>query len=694
MQTVSPGTIDAVRSSYSKLFENEIGFFWDYGYCVPLVRLCLWSIQIAHLTGCGNNDPFLHVNEAIIKSPGLKSLADKVLEQPGLAKDLVNLCRHGLKSMDAYVDDPNRAKLQLEPLNELSQYFVGKPAVVNPHPVKHIPPHHRLKARFFEPSLYFRLQYGKKSDSSGSALAVVTQWIPDLEAVATINHYLNIHNIPLAPNFMHIREIVPLGSRRPVPVKTLSDWTHHVIQPAKKFRYPQTHNPSIKIMIDTMFAIDFEALKLTPHICENFNLFLNEVSKQELKTHLFVEPERTVENKEEWSLPEKLSAFRNRSCTIVENKQTGAEPFDSKLLLLLKDIKNSVLKLKPDDLQKTYSDMKRGSKKLVNSFKGLLVKSTKTSTRSPRKSDSTPKSSGTETSPIKIEPNRKLVMSAPGVPAFKDLVQRIPPLKDKLMEKHLLYALLESDFWHKQPKEAAWLCARIEKMHHKTDKEGTPTNDLIELFETAAKSKNGALVQSHLDSAKKGASTFTAKEQTDLLDWMNKLPDVRSALYEEYCHSEANAVIMSQNWHLLPKESRLKLSEAANVQHISQLIEGDLDNFFKQDVLSKNERKRLGLISLKIMSQLATFLEQEDSNPQAKELLRKLRVMHTQYSDTLNEKSEEADLEFSQTCQNWLHSICWYLYEQNSSHFYEVVREIESLFVTVWKKVEVQLKAD
>lgn len=94
------------------------------------------------------------------------------------------------------------------------------------------------------------------------------------------------------------------------------------------------------------------------------------------------------------------------------------------------------------------------------------------------------------------------------------------------------------------------------------------------------------------------------------------------------------------------------------------------------------------------MSQLATFLEQEDSNPQAKELLRKLRVMHTQYSDTLNEKSEEADLEFSQTCQNWLHSICWYLYEQNSSHFYEVVREIESLFVTVWKKVEVQLKAD
>ncbi len=693
MQTGTAGTVDAIRDVYSKHFENEIGFFWDYGYCVSLVRLCLWTMQVAHLTGCGSNDPFLHLNEAIIKSPGIKSLADKVLEQPSLAKDMVNLCRHGLKSLDIYVDDPNRAKVQLEPIQELYQHFVGKPAVLNPHPVKHIPAHHRLKARFFEPALHFRLLSGKKADSSGAALAVVTQWIPDLEAVATVNHYLNVHNVPLAPNYMHIREIVPIGSRRPVPVKTLSDWAHHVIQPAKKFRYPQTHSPSIKIMIDTMYAIDFEALKLTPHICENFHQFLNEISKQELKTHLFVEPERTVENKEEWALPEKLGAFRNRSCTIVENKQTASEPFDSKLLLLLRDIKNSVLKLKPDDLQKTYSDMKIGSKKLVNSFKGMLSKTGKPATRSTRKKEVSQPLEVSDKTP-KIEPNRKLVMAAPGVAAFKGLVQRIPPLKDKLMEKHLLYSLLESDFWQKQPKEAAWLCARINKVHQKGDSNHTPTTELIELFESAAKSKNLSLIQAQLELAKQNAKAFTAKEQTELVDWMNKLPDVRSALYEEYCHSEANAVIMSQNWHLLPKESRLKLSEAANVQHISQLIEGDLDNFFKQDVLSKNERKRLGLISLKIMSQLATFLEQEDANPQAKELLRKLRVMHTQYSDTLNEKSEEADLEFSQTCQNWLHSICWYLYEQNSSHFYAVVREIESLFVTVWKKVEVQLKAD
>jgi hypothetical protein len=275
---------------------------------------------------------------------------------------------------------------------------------------------------------------------------------------------------------------------------------------------------------------------------------------------------------------------------------------------------------------------------------------------------------------------------------FEKIAPKIPAFENKMAEKHLLLSLLQSNFWVKQPREAAWLCSRIQRTYNEREGKDTKALDFLDVFEQAASTNDPTLVRKILEESSACAKHFSEQEQTDLVDWMNKLPDMRNALYEEYCNNEATSVIKQQKWDQLPKESRIKLSEAANLQHIVTLAEGELDSFFRQEKLSREERKRLGIISLKIMSQLASFLEAEQANPQAKELLRKLRVLHTQFSDTLTERSEEADLEFSQTCQNWLHSICWYLYEKNSSQFYAVVRETESLFVTVWKKVEVQLK--
>jgi hypothetical protein len=364
-------TVDSARALYLRAFEDEIGFLWDYGYGIPAARLSLWAMQIEWLTRCGDKDPFLLVSQMIHDSPAVQQLVEKLMANTATARDMVALCRHGLKAMDAYVDDLDKVRVALSPVTDLASVFTPKPLIVNPGPIRPVPAHLRLKARFVNPVQMYRLQNAKKPDGSGANLAVVAQWVPDLEALATINHYLSIHNVPLKNPHSHIAEITPLGGKRPMPVKTLSDWSQHIIQPAKKLRIPQPFNPSIKLMVDTVFAIDFDALRNTPHICENFHQFLNEVANQDLKAHLFKEPEQSEDTKDSWALPDKYSQFKNKGFVTVSSLPSK-EQFDNKLLDIIKEIKGSVTKLKSDELARTYEDLKRGSLRFLKSLQGFF----------------------------------------------------------------------------------------------------------------------------------------------------------------------------------------------------------------------------------------------------------------------------------------------------------------------------------
>lgn len=674
----------------SRWFEDEIGLLWDYGLPIQLGRLALWSTEFDNRFRLAETlDPTepLKILEAC---PDLKTLTEHLLTQEGATEQMVLFCRHGLKIL---VSDPPHAD-PLEAMHSLladpQNIFIPRPMQMNLDPRLSLPLHEELRIRLNNPELSYRLRQGRKPDGSGSMLATISQWLPDLEALCSLNHYILTHNLPLLDGKTSLKEILPIGGRKPVPIKTMEDWHQNIVLPAKKFRYPQVQNPSIAVVLDRALAIDFEALSETPKICSNLRSHLETIRKEEFKHHLFILPEKVLpDNNERFILPDKLMVHR------IQRKKTSASggknaTFDNKLLNMIKSIRSSVSNLKTEDLEKGYGQLQNKGQELVGSLKDWLAQPQKpkkqNTPENPKASNpDNPKNLAHKKPPIPFKGERNTVMD--------EIQKRIPPFEEREADLVVLQGLLGGDFWQENPEEAARLCSRIFFLFRKLQNQPSEEPDFRTSFKASAQTGDRSAIDPILEACQAQVASLPATQLKELAEWTHKSPDVREALYEAYCANQATQVIQSYKWDQLPQESRHKLSKVVNQQHVLQVAEKEMGDFLLKDPpLSKEEKRRLGSISVSIMLQMSQFLEKEADNQQASILLRRLKVLMSQYSDDFSQKTEDASVEFSQACQDWLHSICHYLHEQDSQLYYAVARETESLFVTVWKKVEQQLQ--
>ncbi len=674
----------------SRWFENEIGLIWDYGLPIQLGRLSLWSTEFDNRFRLAETLDSTNPLKILESCPDMKTLTEHLQTQEGATEQMVMFCRHSLKVLISEPPHADPLGAMHAMLSDPQNIFIPRPIQMNLEPRLSIPLHEELRIRLNNPELSYRLKQGRKPDGSGSMLATVSQWLPDLEALCSLNHYILTHNLPLMDGKSSLKEIVPIGGRKPAVIKTLDDWRQHILIPARKFRYPQVQNPSIAVVLDRALAIDFEALSETPKICSNLRNHLETISKEELKHHLFILPEKVLpDNNESSFLPDKLMAHR------IQRRKSPASgvknaTFNNKLLDMIKSIHSSVSNLKIEDMEKSYRQLQNRYQELVSSLKNWLSQPPKqkrqTTAEGPRLS--TPnslKSPALRKPPVPFKGERDTVMD--------DIQKRIPPFEEREADLLVLQELLGGRFWQENPEDASKLCSRIFFLFRELRNQPAEEPDFLASFKSAAQSKDCSAIEPVLKACQARVSSLPAALLKELAEWTRKSPDVREAFYEAYCSHQATKVIQSYKLDQLPQESRQKLSRLVNQQHVLQIAEKGMGDFLLKDPpLSREEKRRLGSISVSIMLQMSQFLEKESDNQEAAILLRRIKVLMSQYSDDFFQKTEDSSVEFSQACQDWLHSICHYLYEQDSRLYYAVARETESLFVTVWKKVEQQLQ--
>jgi len=257
----------------------------------------------------------------------------------------------------------------------------------------------------------------------------------------------------------------------------------------------------------------------------------------------------------------------------------------------------------------------------------------------------------------------------------------------------LIQAVFSGSAWQTNPTGVSILCKRVlMTVEDASSLELPPFEELGTLIIKASQAGEKQPVEKILESCSAVAQNLDSHQLHRLVKLATELPAMKEVLHDEFCAREASNLITSEKWDQLPKKDRINIGQLAKERHIYSVAEDKINHFLKEDTLSEIDVHRMTEITVKIMDQLVDFLAGIESIPADQgSLLAQVRSLSSEHSETLKDRIECIDHEFILECQVWLQTICQFLYQADSEYYLSVIRSIESLFVTVWKKVGEQL---
>lgn len=673
-----PNDIFKLRLTLKGNFEDTVGLLWDFGFAVDSAKVAYFILILDKYLRYNLVDTFPKMQDLLSRSKNMPDLARKIVDDLELQPMCMEFARSQLDSIDPKSHQLKDLQQLLKDIYDFQSLFVLGTMIQNQKPLGSLPDYLRLKLRIINPLHTYRWVHGKRADSTGTYLATVSQWVPDLEAIVTLNYFIKVNQIPLFSPAEALQEIVPIGARKSVPVKSLSEWMHAMVIPAKKLRRPAIQNESLLLCIKTIFAIDYERLNEDQIL--RLTRLLDELQSKELKRHLFIEP--LYRGAPEIAIPVELPAevtemqsFRYKA----GGRADRPKDLNERLSEIFAGVKAGIQKISPEEVQKFYQEAKQQSQKRLQQLTQKLQ----------NRDFSEPEEQRPVPTVYKRQPRPSvLTEKMPDIPILKQLDAALIPYESRPPDVTNLMALLSSSFWRTHPYGISNLCSRI-LTALLPEGSAIPT-DLDSRFLQASVANRFADIKIILSDCIELIQLASAEKIAAITKVAASLSDVHDVLYQDFCSKEATRLIHTQNWDALTVGEKVKLSKLINQKHILHVAHRELEQFFQKDSLSHKEIENLGMISVKIIEKLILLLERDD-NPSSQHLLQKIRQVHQRHADNLRNRMGDTGRDFVAECQDWIHSICIYLYEQDNKHFYESVREIESMFVSVWKKVEEQL---
>ncbi|MCO4783796.1 MAG: hypothetical protein KC646_15825 [Candidatus Cloacimonetes bacterium] len=692
--------VDCLKKRLITDYENLIQHSWIHGYAVDSLKVAYYVVLLDNYFKYDIKQNYPNIAQELSSIFTVQQLADILVQNPKLTNEAVDYIGGLLESINHKVHKYEElSKIQIQ-LDVLTSQFIHGHYLENLDPVSEIPLHIQLKQRTLNQYHLYRWLTGKRYQSSGTNLAIVSQWIPDLEAIATVNSLINTEKIKLNEGFFPLDSLIPIGSKAAIKISSIDDFLSALVIPAKKLRLPATSNSSVVNCIETIININFVELAKNQSNLKAYQTLLDQIQSDKFKDHLFLEPFHV----DHPLLPaptdspvdiSDLGTFRN---SIDQNKtesKTSKKSLTDKLLENTFELVHLFGKLKPNEIQRIFQNFKYGSeqkyKKLVDQIKNFnttnsLDHDLDSQDKLPYLSDKPTKKAADN---LKDKPSAlglKLNLSSP-LNKFDDTLPNTPT---RPISAELVISALESTLWATNPKEFSELVFKILHLSNNTKLDIIHINKLVQV---AKETKNDQGIKSLIHVSTKCSKSLNKGQMEILNKYIQNLPEIGNLINDNHCNLEATKLIQNEKWDKLPKKDKNKLTKLANEKHLIEVAEVHMDDFLRKESLSNQDLQNLGEITSVLLQALMTFLEKSAENSQSfEELINQVKILHQKHTDKMRSKISDIDEHFITEIQNWLQELLQFVYERDEKEYLECISNIEVMFISVWKKVEQQLK--
>ncbi|PCJ21068.1 MAG: hypothetical protein COB02_00325 [Candidatus Cloacimonadota bacterium] len=689
----SQGLIDNLKKRFIEDFENLIQHCWIYGYAIDTLKVAYYLILLDNYFKYDIQENYPNIDSQLKSVFTVQQFADILSQNPDLCDEAIDYIGGLLQSInkDAHkFESLSKIQIQLDTLTNqfLFGHFLEKETSQEDPPL-----HIKLKHRTLNQYHLYRWLTGKRYQSSGTNLAIVSQWIPDLEAIASLNNLINTKKIKLKEGYYPLNSLIPIGGKQAVKLNSLEDFFQVLINPAKKLRLPATSNSSVVSCIETILNIDFVELAKSQSNLKDYQNLLDTIQSEKFKDHLFLDP-FSIDHP---LLPaptdcpvdiSDLGTFRNSVNVAVESSKTHKPSLTDQLIENTFEVVQLVGKLKPYEIQRVFQNIKHSSeqtyKKLLGHFKTVLTPSKKKTQQS--KEQTEPKSKNTKTkdkpSPLKL----KLDYNSP----LNKFDTSLPNTPSKPIPSQLIVSTLQSELWKTNPQEFSEL---IYKILHLSNDSALGLDNIFQLTQSSKESQDDNEILTLIQLAADYSKSLNKGQMEILNQYIHNLPEIGNLINNNHCEAEASKLIKSEKWDLLPKKDKIKLRKLANEKHLIEVAEIHMDDFLRKESLSDKDIENLGEITSILLEALVNFLEKSSENSDSfEDLLNKVKVLHKQHTDKMRSKITDIDDFFVTEIQNWLQELLQFIYERDEKEYLECIAHIEAMFISVWKKVEQQLK--
>jgi len=729
--------IGLIQRDLILLFERNFSLLWQYGFAVDSLKLAFWLVYLDNCLRFRISDSYPAIYKLLSESDNLEVVAEQICKSEELQFQCIHYIGYCLTNLQQG-DKSSEVLEELEnQIKELHSQFIHGQHFQNDHPEPTIPADIHLKLRYFNPYHLYRWIQGKRYNEKGTSLSIISEWIHDLEAICALAWEIHSKKLPLRSGRGSFKTLTPIGARKAIAVEDLESLKQCLSVPAKRLRRPAVHNESFLAVLNLILDLDVDGLYQNLERFQELHRLMNYIQKEQYKEHLFLNPFRIGAEllPEPTGVPLELS--RVKSIRIVEameaNRAKGGQGGLSYLLNGLSGAMNLLYSLRPEEIQKRFVDWSHGSKnqldRLLEQIKGLQASDLQ------RLFKKSPEEVGLDDldDPTNSQTNKHTnwgIELADGIPGGSgasganrnellklrqqlveekkstDLKFKFPtnsPLncfeegiqkfdEEKVIDQDLLKNTMDGDSWKTNPKGTSNLCRGILLASGQPNLQQLATSDqLDELCTQAATTERKELISELIKTCEHISSNMSPEQMEQINKAIKATPDAREVIHEECCKQEADRIIQQEEWHNLPKKDKLKLSKLANEKHVLEIAEQTIDQFLKQDHLSERDIQRMSFITLRVMDRLIRYLEQQTLDDEHMVLLDKVKLINEHHSDSLTGKIANVDQGFILECQIWLLNICRYIHDKDNQYYLSLVKEVESLFVTVWKKVEEQL---
>ncbi|MCJ8347055.1 hypothetical protein MJH12_16050, partial [bacterium] len=445
---------------------------------------------------------------------------------------------------------------------------------------------------------------------------------------------------------------------------------------------------------ETIINIDFIALAQNQLALNHYKDLLDSIQAEKFKDHLFLDPFHI----DHPLLPaptdcpvdiSDLGTFRNSIHVTSKESQTIKPSLADQLIENTFEVIQLFGKLRPNEIQRVFQNLKHGSEKkykqVIDQFKNLnLLPSPQPSLKK-----STQKNP-TKLIDLKAKPkalNLKLNLTSP----LNRFDQVLPTTPSFPISAELVISALESRLWVSHPQEFSEL---VYKVLHLSNNSKLRIEDINRLVQVAQDTQNDQGIKSLIQVSIDCSKDLNRGQMEILNQYIQNLPEIGNLINNNHCELEASKLIEKEKWDKLPNKDKVKLVKLANEKHLIEVAEIHMDDFLRKQSLSNSDLENLGEITNVLLTALMGFLENSPENSESfNELLTKVQLLHKQHSDKMRNKITNIDEFFVTEIQNWLQELLQFVYERDEQEYLGCIAHIETMFISVWKKVEQQLKS-
>lgn len=696
----SKDLIECLKKRLITDYENLIQHSWNYGYAVDALKVAYYVVLLDNYFKYDIEQNYPNIAKQLGAVFTVQQLADILVQNHTLTNEAVDYVGGLLESINPSVHKYEElTKIQIK-LDVLTGQFLHGHYLENLKPISEVPVHIQLQQRTLNQYHLYRWLTGKRYQSSGTNLAIVSQWIPDLEAIATVNNLINTEKIKLNEGFYPLDSLIPIGSKAAIKISTIDDFLQALVIPAKKLRLPATSNSSVVNCIETIININFLELAKDQSGLKAYKTLIDQIQSDKFKDHLFLEPfhidhpllpaptDSPVEISD-------LGTFRNNIELSSDESTKKKKSISDKVLENTFEILQLFGKLKPNEIQRVFQNLKYGSelkyKRLLDQIKNFKFTN----------EDDAP----LESLDLKIDepqvyiddkdPRAKNKPAALGLKLnltspLNKFDNSLPNTPTRPISAELVISALESTLWLTNPKEFSELVYKILHLSNDTKLDITHINKLVQV---AKETKNDSGIKSLIQVSTESSRTLNKGQMEILNEYIQNLPEIGNLINDNHCEIEASKLIQKEKWDKLPNKDKNKLTKLANEKHLIEVAEVHMDDFLRKESLSNQDLQNLGEITNVLLQALMSFLEKSAENSQSfEELISQVKILHQKHTDKMRDKISDIDVNFITEIQNWLQELLQFVYERDEKEYLECIANIEVMFISVWKKVEQQLK--